>query len=184
MRVSVSSCSLLLVAAAAMLLLLPAVQMQADAFSVYVPAKDEQVSDSSSGTGSRGAVSPMRHTRAGCVCIAISLSASHCLIVAHPLFARAAVCWWPQCFFEEVSKGEKVVGSYWVAEGGNLDVDLRVLGPDGKIVYERERTQDGSFQFKAQAEGEMTAHTTRRGGGGAMRRARLSAGWCADEPPS
>lgn len=95
------------------------------------------------------------------------------------------MCSCPQCFFEEVSKGEKVVGSYWVAEGGNLDVDLRVLGPDGKIVYERERTQDGSFQFKAQAEGETTARTTMRGGGaGAMRRARLSAGWCADGPPS
>lgn len=43
MRVSVFSCGLVVVAAA-MLLLLPAVQMQADAFSVYVPAKDEQVS--------------------------------------------------------------------------------------------------------------------------------------------
>jgi len=170
MRVSVSSCSLLLVAAAAMLLLLlPAVQMQADAFSVYVPAKDEQVSDSS-GTGSRGGLAHEAHSR-WLRLQAISLSASHCLSIALPL--RVCCCVFvPQCFFEEVSKGEKVVGSYWVAEGGNLDVDLRVLGPDGKIVYERERTQDGSFQFKAQAEGETdSTHDDERRRGKAKRAA-------------
>jgi hypothetical protein len=49
-----------------------------------------------------------------------------------------------------------VVGSYFVSEGGNLDVDLRVSGPDGKTVYERERAKEGSFQFKARAEGTHT----------------------------
>ena len=58
-----------------------------------------------------------------------------------------------QCFFDHVYKGDKVVGSYFVSEGGNLDIDMKVLGPDGKVVYEKERTTDGSFQFKAMQEG-------------------------------
>lgn len=57
------------------------------------------------------------------------------------------------CFFEHVFKGDKVVGSYQVSEGGNLDVDMRVTGPDGKVVYEKERTTDGSFQFRAGQDG-------------------------------
>lgn len=64
-----------------------------------------------------------------------------------------------QCFFDTVFKGDKVVGSYWVSEGGNLDIDFRVLGPDNKVVYERERTQDGSFQFKAMQEGQTPTCT-------------------------
>jgi hypothetical protein len=57
------------------------------------------------------------------------------------------------CFHEHVFKGDKVVGSYQVSEGGNLDIDMRVLGPDSKVVYEKERTTDGSFQFKSMQEG-------------------------------
>ena len=43
-----------------------------------------------------------------------------------------------------------------MSEGGNLDIDLKISGPDNKIVYEKERTQEGSFQFKAIAEGVHT----------------------------
>lgn len=58
-----------------------------------------------------------------------------------------------QCFFEHVYKNDKVVASYFVSDGGNLDIDLRITGPDGKVVYEKERTQEGSLQFKATQEG-------------------------------
>src|SRR4051794_39492806 len=61
-----------------------------------------------------------------------------------------------QCFFEYVYRADKVVGSYWVAEGGNMDIDIKVLGPDTKTVYERERGQEGTFQFKAMKEGVHT----------------------------
>jgi len=39
--------------------------------------------------------------------------------------------------------------SYAVQSGGYLDVDLKVWGPDLKIVYELDRTKEGNFQFKA-----------------------------------
>jgi len=58
------------------------------------------------------------------------------------------------CFGEAVMKSEKVVGSWVVTEGGKLDIDVRVIGPDGKVVFERERATDGSFVFKAQQGGE------------------------------
>jgi hypothetical protein len=61
-----------------------------------------------------------------------------------------------RCFSEQVNKGEKVVGSWAVSDGGKLDVDVRVLGPDGKVVYERERATEGSFIFKAVSEGQHT----------------------------
>src|SRR5262245_19109826 len=44
-------------------------------------------------------------------------------------------------------RGEKVVSSFNVASGGFLDIDIRVYGPDGKIVYEADREKDGGFQF-------------------------------------
>lgn len=33
-----------------------------------------------------------------------------------------------QCVFEQVRAGEKVIGSYEVSQGGNLDIDLKVRG--------------------------------------------------------
>jgi hypothetical protein len=103
--------------------LLPSV----DAFNVYIPAKDEQVTTRLIDTdASRSLVLVLT------ACSLVRLRLARCLI---------------QCFFDHVSKNDKVVGSYWVAEGGNLDIDLKVTGPDGKVVYEKERTQDGSFQF-------------------------------------
>jgi len=61
-----------------------------------------------------------------------------------------------QCFFDHVYAGDKVVISYMVTEGGNNDIDLRVIGPDGKTVYEKERSQEGRLQFKAMQEGTHT----------------------------
>eukprot|EP01006_Ploeotia_vitrea_P031855 TRINITY_DN6414_c0_g1_i1.p3 TRINITY_DN6414_c0_g1~~TRINITY_DN6414_c0_g1_i1.p3 ORF type:complete len:211 (+),score=123.61 TRINITY_DN6414_c0_g1_i1:1-633(+) len=58
-----------------------------------------------------------------------------------------------QCFFEEIERGEKVLGSFNVASGGFLDIDVRVYGPDNNIVFEMERQTDGSFNFVANEQG-------------------------------
>ena len=34
-----------------------------------------------------------------------------------------------ECFFEAVTRGEKVMGSYHVVSGGNADVDVKVIWP-------------------------------------------------------
>jgi len=46
-----------------------------------------------------------------------------------------------------------VIASYLVAAGGFLDIDVKVSGPDNKIVYEVDREKEGSFQFIANAAG-------------------------------
>jgi len=54
-----------------------------------------------------------------------------------------------QCYFEQAVRGEKVVTSFNVAAGGFLDINVKVYGPDGKLVYEIEKEREGSFQFIA-----------------------------------
>jgi len=54
-----------------------------------------------------------------------------------------------QCYFDTVQRGDKVVTSYQVISGGALDIDVKVYGPDNRIVYEEERDKDGNFQFVA-----------------------------------
>lgn len=83
------------------------------------------------------------------LCCLICLPSSHALNVYIP--AKDS-----QCFFEYIPLHDKVVGSYWVSEGGNLDIDLKITGPDSKVVYEKERTTEGSFQFKTTKEGVHT----------------------------
>jgi hypothetical protein len=83
-----------------------------------------------------------------------------------------------QCFMEEAKRGEKLITSFNVAAGGMdiihhspmndrfsylcyvshisigfLDIDVRVYGPDMKVIFEAEREKDGSFSFVAQQTG-------------------------------
>lgn len=58
-----------------------------------------------------------------------------------------------ECFFEELDRGERMIASFEVLAGGMLDINVRVIGPDSKTVYETERDQDGSFQFAAVRKG-------------------------------
>ena len=58
-----------------------------------------------------------------------------------------------ECYFEDLQKGEKMYVSFSVQSGGYLDIDVRVYGPDVRIVYEAERQRDGNFQFKAVSSG-------------------------------
>ena len=58
-----------------------------------------------------------------------------------------------ECYFEELAKGEKMFASFAVQSGGYIDIDLRVYGPDLRVVYEVERAREGNFQFKATSSG-------------------------------
>ena len=41
-----------------------------------------------------------------------------------------------ECFFDKVKSGTKMGLMFEVAEGGFLDIDVRIVGPDGKTIHQ------------------------------------------------
>ena len=58
-----------------------------------------------------------------------------------------------ECFIEDLNIKERLLATYEVVSGGMLDLNIRVTGPDGKVVYEQEREKEGSIQFFALTKG-------------------------------
>ncbi len=54
------------------------------------------------------------------------------------------------CFNEIFDKAKKWTFEYEVIRGGDYDIDIRVKGPGGAILYDKDRSQEGKFNFDAQ----------------------------------
>lgn len=54
-----------------------------------------------------------------------------------------------ECVWEIALLGDKVGLEFQVVEGGFLDVDVTVNGPDGKVLYSGTRETSGKFAFNA-----------------------------------
>jgi hypothetical protein len=61
-----------------------------------------------------------------------------------------------ECFYENVNQGTTVSIVFQVNTGGRNDIDLNVKGPDGRIIYQRRREQEGRYTFQAPLNGMYT----------------------------
>ncbi|XP_019876285.1 transmembrane emp24 domain-containing protein 2 [Aethina tumida] len=61
-----------------------------------------------------------------------------------------------ECFFDKVDAGTRMGLTFEIAEGGFLDIDVRILGPDHKVIYEGVRESSGKYTFAAHTAGIYT----------------------------
>ncbi|KAL4711873.1 hypothetical protein ACJJTC_006042 [Scirpophaga incertulas] len=61
-----------------------------------------------------------------------------------------------ECFFEKVEADTKMGLKFEIAEGGFLDIDVTITGPDGAVITKVERESSGVFTFSAPTSGKYT----------------------------
>ncbi|XP_059478788.1 transmembrane emp24 domain-containing protein 2 [Neocloeon triangulifer] len=61
-----------------------------------------------------------------------------------------------ECFFDKVEAGTKMGLMFEIAEGGFLDIDVKIVGPDGRVIYQGERETSGKYTFAAHVPGVYT----------------------------
>uniref|UniRef100_A0A2S2PJ02 Transmembrane emp24 domain-containing protein n=1 Tax=Schizaphis graminum TaxID=13262 RepID=A0A2S2PJ02_SCHGA len=61
-----------------------------------------------------------------------------------------------ECFFDKVEVGSKLGLMYEISEGGFLDIDVKIIDPDGELIYEGLRESSGKYTFAATKKGAYT----------------------------
>lgn len=82
-----------------------------------------------------------------CMCVYFRVCVSYSITVdAHA----------EECFFDKVEAGTKMGLMFEIAEGGFLDIDVKIIGPDNRIIYQGERETSGKYTFSAHTTGVYT----------------------------
>lgn len=58
-----------------------------------------------------------------------------------------------ECFFDRAIAGTKLGLMFEVVEGGFLDIDVKITGPDGKTIYQGDRESNGKYTFATHTDG-------------------------------
>ncbi|KAI3386807.1 hypothetical protein SNEBB_000733 [Seison nebaliae] len=58
-----------------------------------------------------------------------------------------------ECFFERVEQNVKLSLNFEVVEGGFLDIDVKITGPEKNVVYEGQREPSGRYMFTSKTSG-------------------------------
>lgn len=61
-----------------------------------------------------------------------------------------------ECFFENVEADTKMGLTFEIAEGGFLDIDVTITGPDGQVLHQGQRESSGMYAFSATTAGKYT----------------------------
>lgn len=61
-----------------------------------------------------------------------------------------------ECFFERVSTGTKMGLTFEVIDGGFYDIDVKITGPDQKVIHTEDRASSGKYTFAAHTDGVYT----------------------------
>ena len=78
------------------------------------------------------------------ICLAVSKSFQYFITIdAHS----------EECYFDKATAGTKLGLMFEVVEGGFLDIDVKITGPDGKTVYQGDRETNGKYTFSTHMDG-------------------------------
>jgi len=58
-----------------------------------------------------------------------------------------------ECFYEDVKKGDPVTLNFHVSSGGFMDLDVKIIAPDDRVIYSGERETEGKYSFTAENAG-------------------------------
>ncbi|XP_071626601.1 transmembrane emp24 domain-containing protein [Temnothorax longispinosus] len=84
-----------------------------------------------------------------CVFLVVSIVSVRCYFITVDAHAE-------ECFFDKVEFGTKMGLTFEIAEGGFLDIDVKIVGPDGRIIYQGEQESSGKYTFAAHTSGLYT----------------------------